>query len=196
MSDPSPSPDAAALEARLNKLAWAVSGVVVLLVGVMRRVKFQAPVDTSVLPPVHATLNAATAAVLVAALVAIKRKAVALHQRLMVTALGTSALFLLSYVAYHLTQRDVLFGDSDHDHVVSAAERAAVGAERPLYLALLATHVVLAAAVLPFVLFTFNRAYTRQFARHRAMARWVFPLWLYVAVTGPACYLMLRPYYP
>lgn len=196
MSQPSASPEALALEARLNKLAWIVSAVVVLLVGVMRRVKLHAPVDTSVLPPVHATLNALTAVVLVGALVAVKRKAIALHQRLMATALGTSALFLLSYVAYHLTQREVLFGDSDHDHVVSAAERAAVGATRPLYLALLATHVVLAAVVLPFVLFTFNRAYTQQFARHRAMARWVFPLWLYVAVTGPACYLMLRPYYP
>jgi putative membrane protein len=186
----------AALEAKLNKLAWALSGVVLLLVGVMRRVKIPSPVDFGFLPPIHATLNAVTALLLVGALVAIKRRRVDLHRNLIVASLGASTLFLLSYVAYHFTKTEVLFGDADHDGVLSAAERLAVAGVRPLYLVLLASHIVLAAAVLPFVLMTFTRAYTKQFARHRAMARWVFPLWLYVAVTGPACYLMLRPYYP
>jgi putative membrane protein len=186
----------AALEAKLNKLAWALSGVVLLLVGVMRRVKIPSPVDFGFLPPIHATLNAVTALLLVGALVAIKRRRVDLHRNLIVASLGASTLFLLSYVAYHFTKTEVLFGDADHDGVLSAAERLAVAGVRPLYLVLLASHIVLAAAVLPFVLMTFTRAYTKQFARHKAMARWVFPLWLYVAVTGPACYLMLRPYYP
>ena len=185
-----------ALESKLNKAAWAVSAVVLLLVGAMRRVKIASPVDFAFLPPVHATLNAITAAVLVAAFVAIKRRRVELHRRLMLTALGTSALFLLSYVAYHFTKAEVLYGDSNHDGVLSALERAAVAGTRPAYLALLGTHVVLAAAVLPLVLMTFTRAHTKQFARHRSMARWVFPLWLYVAVSGPVCYLMLRPFYP
>lgn len=190
------SSPALALEAKLNKLAWALSGVVLLLVGVMRRVKIPSPVDFGFLPPIHATLNAVTAVLLVGALVAIKRRRVDLHRNLIVASLGASTLFLLSYVAYHFTKTEVLFGDADHDGVLSAAERLAVAGVRPLYLALLASHIVLAAAVLPFVLMTFTRAYTKQFARHKAMARWVFPLWLYVAVTGPACYLMLRPYYP
>jgi putative membrane protein len=190
------SSPAAALEAKLNKLAWALSGVVLLLVGVMRRVKIPSPVDFGFLPPIHATLNAVTAVLLVGALVAIKRRRVDLHRNLIVASLGASTLFLLSYVAYHFTKTEVLFGDADHDGVLSAAERLAVAGVRPLYLVLLASHIVLAAAVLPFVLMTFTRAYTKQFARHRAMARWVFPLWLYVAVTGPACYLLLRPYYP
>jgi putative membrane protein len=190
------SSPAAALEAKLNKLAWALSGVVLLLVGVMRRVKIPSPVDFGFLPPIHATLNAVTAVLLVGALVAIKRRRVDLHRNLIVASLGASTLFLLSYVAYHFTKTEVLFGDADHDGVLSAAERLAVAGVRPLYLVLLASHIVLAAAVLPFVLMTFTRAYTKQFARHKAMARWVFPLWLYVAVTGPACYLMLRPYYP
>jgi putative membrane protein len=64
-----------------------------------------------------------------------------------------------------------------------------------IYFFLLITHVILAAVILPFVLFTFTRAYTNQFERHKKMARWVFPLWLYVAITGPICYLMLKPYY-
>lgn len=190
-----PSPDTA-LEAKLNKLAWALSGVVLLLVGVMRRVKIPSPVDFGFLPPIHATLNAVTAVLLVGALVAIKRRRIDLHRNLIVASLGASTLFLLSYVAYHFTKTEVLFGDADHDGVLSAAERLAVAGVRPLYLVLLASHIVLAAAVLPFVLMTFTRAYTKQFARHKAMARWVFPLWLYVAVTGPACYLMLRPFYP
>lgn len=191
----SPAPDPA-LESKLNKAAYVASAAVLLLVGLMRRVKLPSPVDFGFLPPVHASLNALTAVILVAALVAIKQRRVELHRKLIYGALGASGLFLLSYVAYHFTKREVQFGDADHDGVLSVVERAAVSGARPAYLALLATHVVLAAAVLPFVLMTFNRAFTRQFDRHRAMARWVFPLWLYVAVTGPVCYLMLRPYYP
>jgi putative membrane protein len=188
--------DARVLESKLNKVAWGLSAVVLLLVGLMRRVKIPSPVDFGFLPPVHAGLNALTAVVLVAALVAIKRRNVALHRGLIFTALGASTLFLLSYVAYHFTKAEVIFGDLDHDGVLSAVERAAVAGSRPLYLALLASHIVLAAVVLPFVLFTFNRAFTRQFERHARMARWVFPIWLYVAVTGPVCFAMLRPYYP
>lgn len=183
-------------EARLNKLAWILSAVVLLLVGLMRRVKISSPIDFGFLPPVHAGLNAVTAVVLVAALVAIKRRRVALHRGLMLTALGASTLFLLSYVAYHFTKAEVQYGDANHDGVLSAIERAAVSGSRPWYLALLASHVILAAVVLPLVLLTFNRAFTEQFARHKRMARWVFPLWLYVAATGPACFLLLRPYYP
>jgi len=184
------------LEAKLNKAAYAVSAAVLLLVGLMRRVKLPSPVDFGFLPPIHAALNGFTAVVLVGALVAIKRRQVDLHRKLIYTALAASGAFLLSYVAYHFTKAEVLFGDADHDGVLSAAEQAAVAGTRPVYLALLASHVILAAAVLPFVLTTFNRAFTRQFERHRALAKRVFPVWLYVAVTGPICYVMLRPYYP
>lgn len=184
------------LEAKLNKAAYAVSAAVLLLVGLMRRVKLPSPVDFGFLPPIHAALNGFTAVVLVGALVAIKRRQVDLHRKLIYTALAASGAFLLSYVAYHFTKPEVLFGDADHDGVLSAAEQAAVAGTRPVYLALLASHVILAAAVLPFVLTTFNRAFTRQFDRHRALAKRVFPVWLYVAVTGPVCYVMLRPYYP
>lgn len=191
-----PNENALALESKLNKAALGLSAAVLLLVGIMRRVKIPSPIDFGFLPPVHAALNALTAVVLVAAFVAIKQRRVELHRKLIFAALGASGLFLLSYVAYHFTKSEVLFGDLDHDGALSAAERAAAGGARTVYLLVLATHVVLAAAVLPFVLVTFNRAYTQQFARHKSLARKVFPLWLYVAVTGPVCYLMLRPYYP
>lgn len=190
------SSDAVVVERKLNKLAWALSAVVLLLVGLMRAVRIPVPVDFGFLPPVHATLNALTAVALIAALVFIKRKQVAQHRAAIYTAIGLSVLFLLSYVVYHFTSVEVRFGDVDHNGVVDAAERAAVGAMRPVYLLLLVTHVVLAALILPFILLTFNRAFTAQYARHKAMARWVYPIWLYVAVSGPLCYWMLRPYYP
>ncbi len=190
------STESVVLERKLNRVAWALTAVVLLLVGLMRTVRIPTSIDFSFLPPVHATLNALAAVALVAALVFIKKKQIARHRAAIYTAMGLSVLFLISYVVYHFTSAEVRFGDVDHNGVVDAAERAAVGGMRPVYLVLLITHVTLAGVILPFILFTFNRAFTGQYARHKAMARWVFPLWLYVAVSGPLCYLMLRPFYP
>lgn len=180
----------------MNRVAWALSAVVLLLVGLMRRVRLPTSIDFGFLPPFHATLNALTAVTLVAALLFIKKKQIARHRAAIYASIGLSVLFLLSYVVYHFTSAEVLYGDIDHNGILDAAERAAVAGIRPMYLVLLISHVTLAGPILPFILFTFNRAFTAQYARHKAMARWVFPLWLYVAVTGPLCYLMLRPFYP
>lgn len=179
----------------MNTAAWIISAAVLLLVGVMRRVKIDLGIDFSFLPPVHATLNALSAIILLAALYFIKNRQVENHRKAIYAALACSALFLVSYVLYHFTTPEVKFGDADHDGLVSAAELAAVGGMRTAYLVLLATHIVLAAVILPFILFTFNRAFTAQYERHKKMARWVYPLWLYVAVTGPICYILLKPYY-
>ena len=186
------------LEKKLNIAAWIVTGVVLILVGLMRRVKIPLPegVDLGFLPPFHASVNALTAVVLVLALYFIKQKNVEAHKKAVYVAIGLSVLFLLSYVAYHFTTPETLFGDSNHDGVVDAAELAAVGSSRTYYLVLLLSHIVLAGLILPFILFTFIRAYTGQFERHRKMAKWVWPLWFYVAVTGPVCYYMLMPFYP
>ncbi len=186
------------LAKRLNSAAWILTGVVLLLVGMMRRVKIPLPEgwDFSFLPPFHATVNALTAVVLLAAFYFIRRKNIRAHRRSIYLALGLSALFLLSYVAYHFTTPETLYGDLNRDGSLSAEEMAAVGSTRSWYLALLLSHIVLAALIFPFILFTFIRAYTGQYERHRRMARWVFPVWLYVAVTGPVAYYMLMPYYP
>ena len=183
------------LEKKLNTAAWVVSVAVLLLVGAMRRFKIDLGIDFGFLPPIHATLNALSAVILLAALYFIKNRQVENHRRSIYAALACSALFLISYVLYHFTTPEVKYGDVDHDGVVSAAELAAVGGMRTVYLLVLATHIVLAAVILPFVLLTFNRAFTAQYERHKKMARWVYPLWLYVAVTGPVCYWMLKPYY-
>jgi len=175
-----------------------VTVAVLLLVGLMRRVKITLPAgwDFGFLPPFHASVNAFTAVVLIAAFYYIKQKNITMHRRMIYVAMGLSVLFLLSYVAYHFTSPEIRFGDANLDGNVSDVEAAAVGGLRTVYLVLLLTHITLAGLILPFILFTFIRAYTNQIERHRRMARWVFPLWLYVAITGPICYWMLMPYYP
>ncbi|MBV6425796.1 MAG: hypothetical protein KIPDCIKN_00280 [Haliscomenobacter sp.] len=186
------------LSKKLHAGAWALTVVVLFLVGLMRQVKIPLPegVSLSFLPPFHATVNALTAAVLLVALFFIRKKDVVRHQKAIYLALGLSVLFLLSYVAYHFTTPETLFGDSNHDGALSLEEKAAVGGMRTAYLVLLLSHISLAALSLPFILFTFIRGYRGQVGRHRKLARWVFPVWLYVAVTGPVCYLLLMPYYP
>ena len=186
------------LAKQMNVAAWIITGAVLALVGLMRQVKIPIPDewDLSFLPPFHATLNALTAVVLLIAFYFIKQKNVRAHQRSIYVAIGLSVLFLLSYVAYHFTTPETLYGDLNHDGSLSAEELAAVGTSRVWYLILLLSHIALAALILPFILFTFIRAYTGQVEKHRRMARWVFPVWLYVAVTGPIAYFMLMPYYP
>ncbi|MCB9264302.1 MAG: DUF420 domain-containing protein [Lewinellaceae bacterium] len=186
------------LAKQLNVAAWIITGAVLALVGLMRQVKIPIPDewDLSFLPPFHATLNALTAVVLLIAFYFIKQKNVRAHQRSIYVAIGLSVLFLLSYVAYHFTTPETLYGDLNHDGSLSTEELAAVGTSRVWYLILLLSHIALAALILPFILFTFIRAYTGQVEKHRRMARWVFPVWLYVAVTGPIAYFMLMPYYP
>ncbi|MFK7935115.1 MAG: DUF420 domain-containing protein [Saprospiraceae bacterium] len=169
------------LAKKLNIVASVLSAVVLLLVVFMRKIHFETGIDFSFLPPLHATLNGLAAIALMFSFYFIKNKNVEAHKRANVVALLLSTLFLLSYVVYHTTTEATSFGGE--------------GTIRYVYFFLLITHVILAAVILPFILFTFIRAYTGQIDKHRQMAKWVYPLWLYVAITGPLCYLMLRPYY-
>lgn len=169
------------LAKKLEKWAIVISVLVLLVVGAMRRVKISTDIDFSFLPPFHAFINAITAVVLIAALYFIKQGNVQAHRKAIYLAFGLSMVFLISYVTYHITTPETRFGGE--------------GSIRYAYFFLLITHIILAAGILPFIFFTFIKAYTGQIARHKQMARWVFPLWLYVAITGPICYLMLRPYY-
>lgn len=192
-------PPREALSKKLGVIAWIVSAAVIILVGLMRRpelhISLPPGVSLSFLPAFHATLNALAAVSLVGALIAVKQGRIALHRGFILTAMGLSVLFLLSYVAYHFTATEVIYGDSDFNGLLDAAERAAVAGSRPIYLFLLLSHILLAAVSLPFILFTFIAGWTNRFTAHRRLARWVFPLWLYVTITGPICYWMLRPYY-
>jgi putative membrane protein len=186
-----------ALSRKLGIVAWVLTAVVLALVGVMRKVSLPLPEGMSFafLPPVHAVLNSLVAVALVVAIVAIKQGKVALHRNAIFAAMALSIGFLLCYVAYHFTTPETLYGDVNGDRVVDVAEKAATGGMRGVYLVLLITHISLAGISLPFILFTFISGWTNRFTAHRRLAKWVFPMWLYVAVTGPICYLMLKPYY-
>lgn len=169
------------LAKKLNTAATIISVIVVALVVAMRRIHFDTGIDFSFLPPLHATLNALAAVALIFSFYFVKNKNIEAHRKANFVALGLSVLFLLSYVVYHTTTEATKFGGE--------------GNIRYVYFFFLITHVILAAISLPFILFTFIRGYTGQVEKHRKMAKWVFPIWLYVAVTGPICYLMLMPYY-
>ena len=135
----------------------------------------------SFLPPIYATINGFTAIVLIAAVIAIKNGKRRTHENLMKFAIGLSILFLVMYVAYHMTADSTKFGGE--------------GAVKYIYFFILVTHIVLSIVIIPLVLITFVRALSQSFDRHRKIARITFPIWLYVAITGVIVYLMISPYY-
>lgn len=178
-------PPREALSKKLGIVAWILTAVVLVLVGLMCRPELRIPLPEGFtfgfLPPVHAVLNSLVAVSLVVAILAVKQGKIALHRNAIFAAMGLSVAFLLCYVAYHFTTEETRYGGT--------------GAMRSLYFFLLVSHIILAGISLPCILFTFIAGWTNRFVAHRRLAKWVFPLWLYVAVTGPICYLMLKPYY-
>lgn len=133
--------------------------------------------DYSIFPAINAVLNGCSAILLIVGRTLIARKKIAAHRAVMLTAFATSSLFLISYLYYHA-------------HVGSVHFRG-TGWSRPVYFTILTSHTILAAVIVPMVLITLSRALRQRFDRHRAIARWTFPLWLYVSVTGVVIYLML-----
>jgi len=185
------------LAKKLNLLVWIISAAVLGLVVMMQKIKIPLPegADLSSLPGFHALLNSMAAVFLVLAIRAIKNGKVILHQKMIYAAFICSLVFLLSYVTYHITTPATLFGDANKDGLLSSAEREAVSGTRPYYLFILISHIGLAALSFPFILRTFVHAFTNQFEKHRKLSKKVFPVWLYVAVTGPVVYFFLQPYY-
>jgi uncharacterized membrane protein YozB (DUF420 family) len=139
-------------------------------------------VSVTDLPAVNATLNAASAVLLLFAYAAIRRRDVERHRALMLATAATSTLFLVSYLVYHAQVGSVRFTGQ--------------GPVRTLYFAILLTHTVLAAAIVPMVLRTLYLGLKRRDVAHRRIARWTFPIWLYVSVTGVVIYVMLYHLYP
>ncbi|UKT63124.1 DUF420 domain-containing protein [Pedobacter mucosus] len=133
------------------------------------------------LPPIYAAINGLTAILLVIAVWAIKNGKIQLHQNLMKSAIACSLLFLVMYIAYHMTTPSTKFGGD--------------GTIKYVYFFILLTHILLSIAIIPLVLVTYVRALAERFDKHKKIARITFPLWLYVAVTGVVVYLMISPYY-
>jgi putative membrane protein len=167
---------------KLDKVAIIISIAVVGLVIFMRGdYKPDLGIDTTFIPRVNAILNTGVAIALLAALVMIKQKKVAAHQLMINVAMVLSALFLVGYVLYHFTNYETSY--------------CGEGTGRTVYFTLLITHIIFAGLSLPFILFTYIRAFTGQYEAHRKLAKRVWPVWFYVAITGPIVYLMLSPCY-
>lgn len=149
----------------------------------------------SFLPPIYATINGLTALLLLMGVMAIKNGNKKVHERFMTTAIACSVVFLVMYVAYHMTADSTVYGDIDGNKILDATEKANAGSIRHLYLFILLSHIALSIAIIPLVLITYVRALAARFDKHRKIAKITFPLWLYVAVTGVVVYLMISPYY-
>lgn len=168
-------------QARL--LIYTVSFVVFAAVAILSRVKLEVDLgfDIHVFAMINAVINSAVSILLVLALIAVKNKNYLLHKNLMLGAIVLSVLFLVSYIAHHLLAGDTVYGG--------------VGNIRYFYYFILITHIFLAAIILPFILYTAYRSLTGEYDKHKKLARYTWPLWLYVSVTGVIVYLMISPYY-
>lgn len=168
-------------DTKYNKLIIALSVVIPVVVAILFRVRIPNVEPLSFLPPIYATINGLTALILVIAFVAIKNKNIVLHENLMTTAIWCSVVFLVMYVAYHMTS--------------DPTEYRGEGVLKYVYYFILITHILLSIVIIPFVLITYARAITNNIEKHKKIAKITFPLWLYVAVTGVIVYIMISPYY-
>jgi putative membrane protein len=163
---------------KYRKLVVAVSIIIPIAVAALFGIKIEG-VDLSFLPPFYASLNGMTAILLILALVFIKKGNMKLHQRTIQVCLAISLLFLLCYVAYHMTSDSTVYE----------------GAYKAIYYFILISHILLSVAVIPVVLFTYLFALEGNYVKHKKYTRFAFPIWLYVAVTGVVVYWMISPYY-
>lgn len=172
-------------EKKYKGIIWALSIIIPLAVAALFGINLpKMGYDVKplgFLPPIYATINGLTAVTLVIAVSAIKRGNIKLHENLIKLCMVFSSLFLVMYVAYHMTSESTKFGGE--------------GTIRYIYYFILVTHIVLSVVIIPFVLFTFVRGIAGAYERHKKLARITYPMWLYVAVTGVIVYLMISPYY-
>ena len=166
---------------KYHGLSWVVSIVIPVVVAFLFTVRIPNVEPLSFLPPIYATINGITAIILITALVAIKVKKRKLHEGLMKVAIGLSLVFLLMYVAYHMTSDSTSYGGE--------------ATIRYVYFFILISHIFLSIGIIPMVLITYVRAVLNDIVDHKKIARYTFPIWLYIAVTGVIIYLMISPYY-
>jgi len=169
-----------------KQVKWLIgiaSVTVFVAVAVLSKVKLAINFgfNVHIFATVNAYINAVVSILLVAALIAVKQKKYVLHKNIMLTAIIFSSVFLISYICHHLLAAETKFGGQ--------------GALKYIYYFILATHIILAAIILPFILFTAYRALTGEWLMHKKIARYTWPLWLYVSITGVLVYVLISPYY-
>ena len=170
-------------DARARVLIIAVSAIVFGTIVALGRVKLdvQLGFDEHIFARINAAINSTVSVLLLFGLLAVKSKKYLLHKKIMITAIILSSLFLVSYICHHLFTGETKFGGE--------------GTIRYVYYFILGTHILLAAIILPFILFTAYRSMIGEFAKHKKLARITWPIWFYVAVTGVVVYFMISPYY-
>ena len=182
---------------RARIIIYSFSAVIFLAVTALERVTLDVdlPFDPHLLGLVNAVINSIVAVLLLAGLFAAKNRRLELHRKIMFLAMGLSVLFLFTYIAHQLLGGSTLYGDLDHSGKVDEMEKATAGSIRYFYFFLLGTHIILAGVSLPFILFTAYRALINENENHRKIAKKTWPMWFYVAISGPLVYLMISPYY-
>jgi putative membrane protein len=183
---------------KANLLIIIVSVVIFLVVASLSKIPpppFPFSFNVHVFAFINSVINSLVAVLLIAGLITAKQRKLVLHKNIMIVAIVFSVLFLVFYIGHHLFAGDSKFGDLNHDNILTETEKTAVGGIRYFYYFILITHIILAAVILPFILFTAYRALIGEYARHKKLARYTWPLWFYIAVTGVLVYWMIMPYY-
>jgi putative membrane protein len=166
---------------KYNKLITVVSILIPVLVAILFTVRIPNVAPLDFLPPIYASINALTALILIVAYISIRKKKIKLHESLMKTAIALSLVFLVMYVAYHMTSDPTPFGGE--------------GSLKYIYYIILISHILLSIVIIPTVLITYVRAISKRFVDHKKISVITFPIWLYIAVSGVIIYLMIAPYY-
>lgn len=169
------------MEKKYSIWVWALSVIIPIAVAILFMVRIPNVEPLDFLPPIYATINGLTALLLIGAFSAIKNKKITLHERLMKISIALSVVFLVMYVAYHMTSDPTPHGGE--------------GTIKYIYYFILISHIFLSIGIIPMVLITYVRAISKQFGEHKKIARYTFPVWLYIAITGVIVYLMISPYY-
>ena len=170
-------------DARARTLIIVVSIIVFGAIVALGKVKLdvQLNFDEHIFAAINAAINSTVSVLLLLALIAVRSKKYLMHKKITITAIILSCLFLVSYICHHLFTGETKFGGE--------------GTIRYAYYFILGTHIILAAIILPFILFTAYRSMIGEFAKHKKLARVTWPIWFYVAVTGVIVYFMISPYY-
>jgi len=168
-------------ELKYKKIIWVLSIAIPVTVALLFLVRILNVEPLNFLPPIYASINGVTAVLLIIAYWAVKNKKLILHERLMKISIFLSVVFLVMYVAYHMTSEPTPFGEA--------------GNIKYLYYFILISHILLSIFIIPMVLITYVRAITKMFDKHKKIGKITFPIWLYIAVTGVIVYLMISPYY-
>jgi putative membrane protein len=178
-----PTPVIAKNDTTVKWIIGIVSVVVFCVVAALPKIHLEVklPFNAHIFAAVNAAINTTVSVLLVLGYVLVRKKQFEAHKKVMLTAIILSALFLVSYIAHHLFAGETMFGGS--------------GTIRIIYRILLFSHIILATIILPIVLFTAYQSLSGDYAKHKKVARYAFPLWLYVSITGVIVYLMISPYY-